>query len=282
MYNTYKIAKKEYIDLISNPMVIIILISFIILICCNIFEFSYYLNLAKTNTNLTIPFNGNIGIFVANNLLMTLTRYSTIVGIIIGCSIISSERAGKAINTLITKPIYRDTIINGKLLGSLAFLASVMVFVIALNTAVLMVVRGSSLAPFLSDYVSRIPFIFAFAMVYVAVFLSVSMLISLLIRSQSFAMILSLFTVLVSDMMNNINFALCLDNLFPGNGIGQLCVNLSPTGVLYWVLLKFFNSSTGVLDAFVEVMVPEMQKFLIYTAIALLFSYILFIKRDIS
>ena len=217
----------------------------------------------------------------ANSLFVSLTWYSSIVGIIIGCSIISSERAGNAINTLVAKPVYRDTIINGKLLGSLAFLASVMVFVIALNSAGFMIACGSSLAPFLTDYISRIPFIFAFAMVYVTVFLSVSMFMSILIRAQSFAMILSFFTVLISDLMYNASFALNLDNLFPGHGIGQLCVYLSPAGSLYGILMTFFNTSIGATDAFILI-IPDILKFLIYAAIATLLSYILFIRRDIS
>ena len=64
-----------------------------------------------------------------------LTWCGPIIGVIIGCSTISAERMGNALNTLITKPVYRDTIINGKIMGSLIFFAAYIFFIMLIFTA---------------------------------------------------------------------------------------------------------------------------------------------------
>lgn len=51
----------------------------------------------------------------------TIMSCGTIIGIMIGFSTISSEKFGKALNILVTKPLYRDTIINGKIIACIGF-----------------------------------------------------------------------------------------------------------------------------------------------------------------
>lgn len=279
MGNVWVIAKKEFTDLISNRLVLLVLIALLIYSLSDIYNFYVVLNGWEPGAHLL--YNQNLGISADNNVFMGLTWFGTIIGIVIGCSMISSERAGNALNTLVVKPVYRDTIINGKLLGGIIFFSSIIFFFIAIFTAVFFVLCGSALAPFLSSYFSLLPFVYIYIMVFVLVFLSLSMLISLLIRDQAFSMIISILTVYIS--MNGSDISHNLNNLFPGSGLGQLVVSLSPYSMLWdgGVQNRFMNTSLGAWDAFLGVL-PDFVRLSLIVVVTLVLSYIIFVRSDIS
>lgn len=188
---------------------------------------------------------------------------------------------GHALNTLLVKPVYRDTIINGKMLGSFAFLASVLIFLAAVFTVCFLALCGGALAPFLFEYIARLPFVLAYAMVSVSVFLSVSMLISVIVRDQAFAMILSVVTVYVSKIMPYPDIAVNINNVLPGYGLTSLIIGLSPVGIMNQAQPVFMDASAGAADAFVGVL-PDLFKLLVYVVVAVFLCYIVFLWRDVS
>lgn len=225
-------------------------------------------------------FNDNWGIAAINYIYFTMCSFGNIIGVIIGCSVISSERTGNALNTLIVKPLFRDTIINGKLLGAFLFYGCVILFYIAIFTSGYLLLCGSTLTPYLADYFARLPFVFLFILVYILVFLSISMLISLLIRDQAFAMILSVLAVNMSMIMH-FGLSSYLDNLFPEYLPGSFIASMSPDGILWIKQRTFMSTHTGALQAFLDIF-PDFTKLVLYSVIAIVFSYILFLRRDIS
>lgn len=275
MSNVLRIAKKEYVDFISNPLVLIVLFSYVIYNILYINQFVNYVNQSR------IDDLKNIGVAANLFLLFTLTWTCSLVGIIIGCSTISSERMGNAISTLITKPVYRDTIINGKIVGAILFLASIILFIILLSTAILLILCGNTFSQYIISYFSNLPYIFVFSLAYVMLFLSISMLISLLVREQAFAMIISFLTIVISNLMYTANIVLNIDNVIPGFDLGNLCSILSPEGTIYRIGSIFVNESPVPQESF-TVILPEIYQFLIFAIIITFISYIIFIRRDIS
>lgn len=279
MSNVLNIAKKEFVDLLCNRVVLIVLITFSIFIIMAVENFNFIIN--GGHPGAKVMFDSNLGIAADNYIFYTLAWYGSVIGIVIGCSTISSERIGRALNTLLVKPVYRDTIINGKLLGSMVFLAAVTILFIAIFTAGFFILSGSAIAPFFTDYFTRLPFVFIFVMVFVGAFLAVSVLISLLVQDQAFAMILSAFTIYLStvtylpDVASNINYIL------PGYGLNSLFIGMSPGSVVQNAQFHMMNVNLGALEAFLTVM-PEMEIMLVYVIIALVLSYIIFMRRDIS
>lgn len=279
MCNVLTIARKEFIDLLSNRVVLVVLIAFSILVILAVCDFNFTVN--GGHPGAKVMFYPNIGLAANNYIFYTLSWYGTVIGIIIGCSTISSERAGRALNTLIVKPVYRDTVINGKLLGSILFLACIMMFFIAIYTSGFFVLCGSAIAPFLVDYFERLPFVFLFIMVFVGAFLSVSVLISLLVRDQAFAMILSTFTVYVSmitylpDVASNVNY------IIPGYSLDSLFLSISPGRIIQNAQVSLMNTSLDAVSAFINVM-PYLERMLLYAVVGLVLSYIVFVRSDIS
>lgn len=274
------IARKEFVDLISSPMVFLVIAAFLFYSVSMIWDFSVLISGGRPGFGAL--FDENPGVAANNNIFVALTCFGSVIGIIIGCSMVSSERIGSALNTLVVKPVYRDTIINGKLLGSFAFLAFVMLFFIVFYTAGFLVFCGGILAPFLVDYIARLPFVFLFSMAFVMVFLSLSVLISLLVWDQAFAMVLSTLVVYLSY-----NFTVAvsynLNNIFPGYRIGSVLSGFSPYSLLWegGVQSALMDTSLGAWDAFQNVL-PDFVKLLLFVIVVLVLSYISFVRRDIS
>lgn len=278
MRNIFVIAHKEFIDLLYNKMVFIVLVIFLVYIMSIIYSFKVTLD--NTNPGIQLMFGNNTGIAAANYIYYTLAWFGSILGIVIGCSAISTERIGGALNTLASKPLYRDTIINGKIAGSLLFLACVEIFYIAIFTSGFLVLCGNALIPFLQDYFLRLPFIFLFIMTFTLVFLSLSMFISLIIRDQAFAMILSTLMVYFS-LFFAISKLSVLDKIIPGLNLGSLMMNMSLYTIVLNVQRSLMNTDSSAYQAFQSV-VSNFVTLLLFVAAVMIINYIIFIWKDIS
>lgn len=279
MSNVLVVAKKEFVDLLSNRMVLFVVIAYLIYSVFVVHDFSVVFS--GRQPGYRVLFQDNPGIAGANSVFFMLTWFGTLLGIIVGCSTISSERICNALNTIVSKPLFRDTIINGKLLGSIAFLACIMAMVIAIFTSSFLVLLGNAFSSYLFDYLARLPFVFLFAMIFVMVFLTVSVLISLLVKDQAFAMILSILAVYFSMIMCFQDIAGNINNLLPGYGLNTIFIGLSPYGILNRVQHIMLNTEVGAVEAFLSVL-PDITKLLLYVIIALFLSYLIFTKKDLS
>ena len=278
MTNTWCIAKKEFQDLSNSPMVLVILIGYAVMLLINIL--SIYDSLAYIDFSNT--YYDNFGLYFGDNLFSTLSSsYGPIVGIIIGCVSIASERHNHALNTLLVKPVYRDTIINGKLLGMLMFLLLVIGFSILLYTSALFVLCGDVFASALMDYLCRLPAVFLFSLIVLAIYLSWAILLSLLIKNQAFAMIIGSILVYIAYLVPTMNFALVVSNLFPGKEqiVYNLLVSVTPGNYFPGVRSNLFNSSNSIFSS-LQLILPDMAQFLLYSIVAIVLSYIIFIRGD--
>ena len=272
------VARKEYVDILSSRMVLLIILLFLAYSITWVYNFSVTANGHGPPGAMLGIGTYNVGTAAAGAVFNLMTTFGMIIGIVIGCSAIANDRVGNALNTLLTKPVYRDTIINGKILGSLAFLAAYMALVTAVFTASLLVFCGSVLASSLGDYVSRLPFVFIYTLVYVGVFLALAMFISVLIRDQAVAMILTvivMFLLQFSYLSDHINY------VFPGLGLKSLLDGLSPYKISIQTNLVWLDSSRNAYEAFTTVL-PGLEQLFVFVVIALVLSYIIFVRRDIS
>ena len=279
MGNILLIAKKELNDLLSNRMVLVVLIGFFATVIFSVYDLYDILNRGLMPQ---MQYGDSVGMVFACYLLNTLSmNYGPAVGIMIGCASISSERHQNALSTLLVKPLYRDTIINGKLMGSLAFIALVIGITTAIYTSVLFILCGNAFAPTLGDYFSRLPLVLLLSMIIVSIFLSVSVLISLMVRNQAFAMILSVIVLYISSFAQTEGFSGVLCNMLPeyGDFIHKWIINSAPTGFLVAMKNNLFNSSITAIDSLVLV-IPDIAKFSLFAIIACILSYIVFVRSD--
>jgi ABC-2 type transport system permease protein len=278
--NVLIIAKKEFSDLLGNWMMILVIAAYFILIFIDIYN-----NNINSASNPVIHeiFGDNYGLYLASLMFWELAKFGSIIGVMIGCISISNERHNNALTTLLVKPLFRDTIINGKLLGAIAFMICVMGITVILGMSGTLLLYGNAVAPFFSYYTSWLMIVFIFAVIYVLFFLSLSMLISILVKNQAFALILGVITIYISETMNVYNFAWDFSALFPGDRdyVTNVILSLSPDTMIWSLYHTMFNGSLVFFDALMLI-VPDIEELLLFTLIVCIISYIVFIKGDVT
>ncbi|MDD4254630.1 MAG: ABC transporter permease subunit [Methanofollis sp.] len=73
-----------------------------------------------------------------NEMSMLMTTIGVILGIAMGFDLITREKESKSLKILLSHPIYRDEVINGKALGGVAAIALAMGIVLVLSLAVML------------------------------------------------------------------------------------------------------------------------------------------------
>ncbi len=280
MGNTLNIAKKEFQDLISSKMILVILASYFIIVLLSAFCFN---SIITQTAYPQVLFNDSVGIAAANFILSTLVSLGPITSIMFGGTSIASERHGNALNTLLAKPLYRDTIITGKFLGSMLFLLLVVIAVIIFFTSGMLVFCGSSFVTTFNDYITQIPAIIILSMIMLSMFLLMSMLISILVKNQSFSLIISAFILYLISISTTSNFSRPISKIFPENEsyIKNLILDLSPRGFADFIDGSLFSPSMSALDT-QQVIIPYVLKFLLYIAVLGILCYVTFIRSDVS
>jgi ABC-2 type transport system permease protein len=259
----------------NSRLVIFILIIYILLICKTLYDFY---NSVLSNS---IVGGNELAYLVLIGLNYILTYYGSFIGVIIGFSSIMSERNNGALKCLIVKPVYRDTIINGKLIGSFGFIACIFVLTIVLYTSSLLIIAGNAIAPIILVYLSYLPVLFILSIIYVLIYLSLSLLLSILIDEQAFALIAGVILIFIFDIITSVNVAGFLTNIISPDNLNTLdfIERLSPSGIMSFINHYLYVPNTTISIYSVEL---ETMKLILYLVVIVILSYIAFIRRDIA
>lgn len=130
---------------------------------------------------------------VFNSMVIFFTFLGMILGAAMGFDQISKEKDEGSLKFLISSPIYRDAVINGKAIGAIATLAVALAAAFLLAIAIVMI-RG--VVPGFDDMV-RIAAFFVAALLYCTVFFAIAMMMSTVTRSTSMSVICTVGLVVV-------------------------------------------------------------------------------------
>jgi len=147
-----------------------------------------------------------------------------LVGLALGFDSINGERSRGTLTRLVSQPIYRDAIINGKFLAGVTVIA-VMVFSLGLiigGMGIIMI----GIPPTLEELV-RILLFLAFTVVYMSLWLSVSLLFSLLFRHAATSALSVIALWLFFAIFMGLLAGLVANGLFPVNSDSPANVVLS-------------------------------------------------------
>jgi ABC-2 type transport system permease protein len=286
MGNTLVVAEKEFKDLLSDRIMLVVIAAFLLYILVDLSHIHNLLGAGffdrDPNINQDNP-AANLAETMLNQITFMLSRYGAILGIAIGFLSISGERHSGALNALVSKPLRRDSIIVGKTMGALGFLVCVFVLASVFLTSGLMILASGTIAPVIGDYIVRVPVAIGSALLYTMVFFFLAMLISLLVDNYAFALILSLLAWTVSGLMATYAFSGYIATfLGDEKGIGSLIVSLSPDGMIknisYNALTNFNVDLWGCLDR----LQIEVLKLAVIMIVLLVLSFVAFRRRDIA
>ena len=171
------------------------------------------------------------------SLINLITLLVPIIGIALGFDAINSERSGGTLSRILSQPVYRDDVINGK------FLAGIIILSLMMAATILIVfgygMRLIGVTP-TSEEALRLFFYFIFTVIYGAFWMGLAMLFSVIFRriatslltSISVWLFLSIFILLIAPAIAN-NLAPIAEGattaeLIRNVGLEQTIMRLSP------------------------------------------------------
>ena len=178
------IIKKELADHFSSYRFIIIfaLIAMVSLITA----YMVGLNIRQELEGVAKPRFIFLMLFTAPGALFSLVQFvaffGPLVGLILGFDTINRERNEGTLSKLLSQPIYRDVVINGKFLAGVAMITVMMVSIVLVITGLGLYVMG--IVPGFEE-IWRIIFYLIISIVYISFWLGVAILFSILFRSTA-------------------------------------------------------------------------------------------------
>ena len=196
-------------------------------------------------------------------ILANLTEYVAIVGailaVILGYNTLIEEKESGSLKLILSRPVYRDQLLVGKLLGNAAVIASLLGLVFLFNLILLVAIGG--IWPTLGE-VARLFTFTVMALAYMLIFLTVSLFLSIRLNNGATVFLISLtLWVLVSFVVPQIADAMMVNssvvnsisgaiNQIPQETAVSQAINyLSPTWHLRNIggeLLQFTSGSSAI------------------------------------
>ena len=182
MYGIGVLVKKELADHFSSYRFTIIfaLVAMISLITV----YMVGINIRQELEGVAKPRFVFLMLFTAPGAIFSLVQFvaffGPLVGLILGFDTINRERNEGTLSKLLSQPIYRDVVINGKFLSGVVLITIMMVSIVLVITGLGLIVMG--IVPGLEE-IWRIIFYLVISVVYISFWLGVAILFSILFRS---------------------------------------------------------------------------------------------------
>lgn len=135
-----------------------------------------------------------------------LGRYFTLIGMVLsvsmGFDLITREKEDGSLKSLLSHPVYRDAVINGKSMGAIAVLVVVLAATFLITIAIMLFY---GMIPALDDFLRIISF-FLMALVYCTVFFAFSMMTSTIAKNSSLSVLYVLGIVITLVMISMFSY----------------------------------------------------------------------------
>jgi ABC-2 type transport system permease protein len=206
----------------------------------------------NSNVNQVSSLPGGMKMFVdMPSILSIFSSYGTyiasfgmLLAISMGFDLISREKEEGTLKILLTHPVFRDQVINGKILGSVA-----MIIVVLLSTflAIVAIMLFFGIVPS-GDDVIRLGAFFLAVVLFLLAYLAIAIMSSTLSKSSSMAILIAIAIVLVGMVIPNISSTVAttvlgeapsMTTLIAGNG----SVTGGPGGMVFQ--FSEFNQTGG-------------------------------------
>lgn len=227
-----EIAKKEIKDAFKNKLFLIILFMLLALTIVSIVLGSYQVKIAVGNYNSSIEFLKSLGktelppmpnlnpISASKGFANYIGMVGALLAIVLGNTAISKEHKNGTLRLILSRGVFRDTFMNGKLMGNLAILAGITVVTGIITFASLLAFGDVSLS---SAEVVRMLLFFLMSFLYMVFFLVLSMGLASISSKGSRALLVTVIVWLIlSFVFPQIGDTMDMDNQLPGGFFTQM------------------------------------------------------------
>lgn len=132
-------------------------------------------------------------LFTSTGALFSLAQFiaffGPLIGMVLGFDAINRERTARTLSKLVSQPIYRDAIINGKFLAGMTTIGIMLVAIVLMISGLGLWVLGVVPGP---DEIGRLALYLVISIVYVGFWLALAILFSVLFRSMATSALASL------------------------------------------------------------------------------------------
>ncbi len=220
------IAKKEVTDAFRNRLFLASLLMLVSLsliaiglgsvtVHKHIIEYQQSVKILKDLGRTDIPPMPSLNpIAVSKNFINYLAMVGGLLAIILGFSSIRKEKQAGTLQLILSRPVYRDQLLAGKITGNASVLALLMVGVGFVTWLVLLFMGGVQLT---SDQIIKLMLTMGMSWLYLLVFFMVSFFFSLWVRFDNQALLFTIIVWLVfAFILPQIGDTMDLDNQIPG------------------------------------------------------------------
>ncbi len=212
-------AKKEFTDIVGEKKFLLIFATLLIVTCVSAYQGGLqYAESQSTSGTFTITSGGGRGGMnmmmgsaesLSRSLSSMIENFSLVGGILaiaISFDTINNERQKGSLKTLLSYPIYRDSIVYGKYLGGLFVIIMVTTITFLGSMGLFISVTNIALT---TDTITRLAVFFGITIVYMAIFLAIGLLLSIVLPSPSTSLLASVIAWLASiQLIPNVGYAI--------------------------------------------------------------------------
>ncbi len=242
-----------------------------------------------------------MGLFTVGGAIPSLATFIAllvpVIGIALGFDAINNERSTGTLNRILSQPIYRDSVINGKFLAGMITLA-IMIF------AAMLLVAGYGLrmigVPPAAEEIIRLFIYFVAVVIYGAFWMGLAILFSILFRSLAVSLLCPLaIWILIGNPVFNPYVSFIVPAITDSIGTSLMLLRISP----YWLFAEAtaalldplfrglgiltMGDTTGMLlrplslDQSLILVWPQLTALICLTVICFAVSYVVFMRQEI-
>lgn len=153
-------------------------------------------------------------IAVSKTFINYLAMVGALLAMILGFTAIDKERKAGTLSLILARPVYRDQLLNGKVLGNAVLLAALMMAVGLVTAVAIGIIGGIGLTP---DQLIKLGLTMVMSWLYLLIFFLLALLMTLLTRSSHQALLITVIIWLIfAFIFPQIGDTMDLDNQLPG------------------------------------------------------------------
>ncbi|MFZ3384249.1 MAG: ABC transporter permease [Candidatus Methanoperedens sp.] len=193
--NVVTIAHKEFADRLWSPVFLALLVTFTLVI----FVFSYQQGLGAERLGRMGGESTSVLMLGLKGITGIITWFAPLIGIALSFDAVIREQKSGSLNVLLTHPVFRDTIIMGKLLGSMVTLFLVLFISTAISVGTILFLFGGSVS---TMELTRIAMYTLFTFLYTVIFMGIGVILSIVVEDAA------------DSLVYNVTIWLCLSIVF--------------------------------------------------------------------
>lgn len=208
MAGSLTVFRKELADYFGSKRYLILFAMIVLLSTLSAYQGAQYLK-SNTSAGFLAIFSGQMFGF---SFIQLMVFFGPIIGLSLGFDAINKERTSGSLSTLLSQPIFRDSILNGKFLAGVVALATLTVSTISIIVGLAIPLLG--FGPTLDGAFSIIT-LTLLTILYLAFWLSLGLLFSVLTKKASTSMLASIATWLTCVIVISILASLIASAMVP-------------------------------------------------------------------